>query len=341
MTRRPAAPWWSKLDQEELLDVRLCDLGIDIPGTALEARIARLWRELERAGLRFRPHVWLSTGWFTPDGVPGFAAPFYLAHPRLARLEHKQMYEVEGGTQRWCMKLLRHEAGHAFDNAYGLHRKALWRKTFGNYSEPYRWQYRPNPGSRRFVQHLDFWYAQSHPAEDWAESFAVWLGPRATWRREYEGWPALAKLEAVDSIVADLRGAAMVTRTRRKPGALSTERITLREHYKARKRAFVKDEPAEIDTELLRLFSDERIHARRPAAATFLRERRQELRARVSELTGQYRYDVDQSLRMMMSRCKELGLRLSRSEAESRIGAAILLTMLSTLSARGRQEFHR
>jgi len=341
MARRGSAPWWSRLDQEELLDVRLSDLGVEIPGTALEQRVERLWLELERAGLRFRPHVWLSTSWSTPDGVPGFAIPFYLAHPRLARLEHEQMFEVEGGNQRSCMMLLRHEAGHAVDNAYGLHRKSLWRTTFGRYSDPYRWQYRPNPGSRRFVQHLDFWYAQSHPAEDWAESFAVWLRPRSSWQREYEGWPALAKLEAVDELMAEVMGTKMVTTTRRKPDALSTQRMTLREHYAARKRAFVNAEPAEIDGQLLRLFAAAPPRARRPSAATFLRRHRHELRARVSTITGQYRYDVDQSLRMMLDRCKELGLQLSRSEHESRVGAAILLTLISTLSARGRQEFHR
>jgi hypothetical protein len=321
--------------------VRLCDLEVDIPGTALEQRVARLGRELQRAGLRFKPHVWLSTSWFTPDGVPGFAIPFYLAHPRLARLEHEQMYEVEGGNQRSCMMLLRHEAGHAVDNAYGLHRKRRWRATFGNYSTPYRWQYRPNPGSRRFVQHLDFWYAQSHPAEDWAESFAVWLRPRASWQREYQGWPALAKLEVVDELMAEVMASKMVTTTRRKPGALSTERATLREHYAERKRAFLAREPAEIDGQLLRLFAAEEQRVRRPSAVSFLRRHRHELRSRVSAITGQYRYDVDQSLRMMLDRCKELGLRLSRSEQETRVGAAILLTMVSTLSARARQEFHR
>jgi hypothetical protein len=341
MARKRSAPWWSRLDQEELLDVRLCDLGVDIPGTALEQRVARLGRELERARLRFRPHVWLSTGWFTPDGVPGFAIPFYLAHPRLARLEHEQMFEVEGGNQRSCMMLLRHEAGHALDNAYGLHKKRIWRETFGNYSKPYRWQYRPNPGSRRFVQHLDFWYAQSHPAEDWAESFAVWLRPRGSWQREYEGWPALAKLEVVDELMTEVRGARMVAATRRKPEALRMQQMTLREHYAARKRAFDKAEPAEIDGQLLRLFDAAHARARRPTAVSFLRRHRQELRTRVSTITGQYRYDVDQSLRMMLDRCKELGLRLSRSEHESRVGAAILLTLVCTLSARGRQEFHR
>jgi len=341
MASRRSAPWWSGLDHEALLDVRLCDLDVEIEGSALEHRVARLWQDLERADVRVKPHVWLSTGWFSPDEVPGFAIPFYLAHPRLARLEHRLMFEVEGGTQHWCMKLLRHEAGHAIDNAYGMHRRQLWRKAFGKYSAPYRWQYRPNPGSRRFVQHLDFWYAQSHPAEDWAESFAVWLTPRSNWRKEYAGWPALAKLEAVDTLMSERTSAEIVTRSKRKPEAMRGQKMTLREYYATRMKLLANTEPAEIDAELLRLFSNAPVDMRRPSASGFLKRHAQELRARVSDLTGQYRYDVDQSLRLMQSRCKELGLRLSRSEQESRVGAAILLTMVTTLTARGRQEFHR
>jgi hypothetical protein len=122
---RPRSPaqGWASLRDEKLLDIRLCDLRVGIEGTSLEERIARLHRELEARGLRFRPHAWLSDEWFSPDGVPGIAIPFYLAHPRLARLERRQVGEVEGGTAAWCMKILRHEAGHAIDTAYRLHRR--------------------------------------------------------------------------------------------------------------------------------------------------------------------------------------------------------------------------
>ena len=109
---------WEAWDDEKLLDLRLCDLDLRIKGTVLEERIEALYGELGARGLRFRPHFWLSDEWFCPDGVPGIAIPFYLAHPRLARLEQHQMLEVEGGTPEWCAKILRHEAGHALENAY-------------------------------------------------------------------------------------------------------------------------------------------------------------------------------------------------------------------------------
>jgi hypothetical protein len=115
------------MTDEELLSLRLSDLPVRIEGTPLEERVRRLHFELDESGLRFRPHVWLSEEWFSPDGVPGFAAPFYLAHPRLMRLERRQMLEVEGGTERECLRIMRHEAGHAIDNAFLFRSRPRWR----------------------------------------------------------------------------------------------------------------------------------------------------------------------------------------------------------------------
>ena len=129
-------PYWADWPDEDLLDLRFKDLDLSIEGTVIEPRVKRLYADLESKGLTFRPHVWLSTEWFSPDGVPGIAIPFYLAHPRLVKLERKQMLEVEGGNERWCMKILRHEAGHAFDTAYRLHYRRKWREIFGG-ARPY------------------------------------------------------------------------------------------------------------------------------------------------------------------------------------------------------------
>ncbi|MGE4056575.1 MAG: putative zinc-binding metallopeptidase, partial [Vicinamibacterales bacterium] len=128
-----------------------------------------------------QPHCWLSDEWFTPDGVPGVAIPFYLAHPRLEKLELAQMLEVEGGDATTCLRILRHEAGHAIDNAYQLRRRSTRRRIFGLPSLAYPEYYLPKPYSKSFVQHLDHWYAQSHPDEDCAETFAVWLDRGSQW----------------------------------------------------------------------------------------------------------------------------------------------------------------
>ena len=154
-TRAPRARrayWWAKLSDEELLDVRFCDLGLSLEGSPLAPLVERLYDDLDGRGIQFRPHCWLGEEWFTPDGVPGFAVPFYLAHPRLKRLERRILGEVEGGNRNWMLRILRHEAGHALDNAYRLRRRRVWRETFGPASLPYPDSYRPRPASRRYVQ---------------------------------------------------------------------------------------------------------------------------------------------------------------------------------------------
>ena len=166
-------PRWRKFSDDELLDLSIKDVYIPIEKTGLKPYIDRLYLELEKKGLgKFRPHVWFSDGWFTPDGVAGIAIPFYLAHKRLAQLEEKKLFEIEGGTPRWFMQLLRHECGHAIDNAYGLRRKKARQKMFGRSTEKYEEYYAAKPFSKSYVVHLDMWYSQSHPDEDFAETFA-------------------------------------------------------------------------------------------------------------------------------------------------------------------------
>ncbi len=213
------------------MSLRFCDLKLSIRGTDLEDAIQRLYGELEQRGIRFRPHCWLAQEWFSPDGIPGIAIPFYLAHRRLMSIERRFMREVEGGNRNWLMRILRHEAGHAIDSAYRLRRRSRWRAVFGPASLPYPDTYRPRPGSRRFVQHLGAWYAQAHPTEDFAETFAVWLKPRSPWRREYRGWPAYAKLEFIDALAAEIGRSRPLVSDRSTIEAVSQDTRTLREHY--------------------------------------------------------------------------------------------------------------
>jgi hypothetical protein len=324
---RRKAPWWSRLPRDELLDVRLSDLGLRVEDSVVESRVAQLHRELERAGLRFAPYVWLSTDWFTPSGVTGFAVPFYLAHPRLSRIESQHMLEVEGGSHDACMRLLRHETAHALDHAYRLGRRKSWQDVFGRPGEIYRPSYVPRPNSRRYVLNLNNWYAQSHPVEDFAETFAVWLQPRSAWRRRYRGWPALRKLEYVDALMDELRDKKPRLRTRERPWSLPQLRITLREYYERKQAHYGKEDRSGYDRDLKRFFSDDPVHRRRPLASTFLRQRRAALRRQVSTLTGQHAFVVDEVLKHMIARCRDLRLRLAHSEREAGLGAAVLLTM--------------
>jgi hypothetical protein len=308
--------------------VRLCDLDVRIRGTEIGRRVKRLYAELERRGLLFRPHVWLSDEWFSPEGVPGVAIPFYLAHPRLIRLERRQVLEAEGEAPEACLRILRHEAGHALDHAYRLYRRKRYRELFGRATVSYPRFYQPKPFSKRFVQNLDSWYAQSHPSEDFAETFAVWLRhPRATWRRRYAGWGALAKLEQVDAWMKEIATRRPPVRTTRVQDPVERQRRTLREYYAEKKAAYLDDYPKFYDRDLLRLFSDAREHARMPSAAKFLNRIRREIRGAVSHWTGQYQYTIDQVLLEMILRCRELKLRMHRPEEQVKLEAVTLLTV--------------
>ena len=320
-------PDLAQLSDEELLDLRFCDLSLRIEGTPLEERIERLYRELAAKHLHFRPHCWLSEEWFTPDGIPGFAIPFYLADSRLMQLEKQLMYEVEGGTVDWCMRILRHEAGHAIDNAYRLRRRSNYRKTFGNVSRAYPESYNPRPFSRSYVVNLDRWYAQSHPVEDFAETFAVWLKPRSRWRQEYVGWPALRKLEYVNELMKEIRDKPATVRSRRHEEPLRTNRTTLREHYEEKRDHYRLEDTNSYDHDLRRLFSDEPQGAKSPSAATFLRRIRPRLRRQVAEWTGHFQYTIDQVLEEMIDRARELNLRLDRTPEDVERETLIVLTI--------------
>lgn len=343
MSTAPGARPWIRLPDDRLLEWRLCDLGLQIEGTALEGRIDRLYGELARAGLRFRPYVWLSTDWFTPDGHTGFAVPFYLAHPRLAHLERRQMYAVEGGNYDMCMRLMRHETAHALDNAYRLHWRKRWRETFGRASEPYRWSYVPNPESTAHVINLDNWYAQSHPVEDFAETFAVWLRPGSRWRYRYAGWPkALHKLWVVDDLMEQIAEKTPRVRTRARPDSLSSLRLTLRQYYRRKKDFYGEHDRSVYDRDLLRLFSNDPTFRSRRAAAALLREYRTELRSRVTHWTGQYAFFVEDVLQQMILRTRELRLRVHYSERETIQDAAIVLTVHTMRHVRrGHLEYQR
>jgi hypothetical protein len=164
---------WERLKDEELLDFRLCDFHLTIKGTDLEVYVQQLYYELTQKNIIFHPVCYLADEWLCPDLEPVIGIPFYLAHSRLKKLEHKMMLDVEGGTKSSCMRLLRHEAGHTINYAYRLYRRKRWKELFGLFSKDYPQKYRFRPYSKSYVRHLEDWYAQYHPDEDFAETFAV------------------------------------------------------------------------------------------------------------------------------------------------------------------------
>jgi len=335
--RRPALKAqrlpWTRLSDEQLLGLRMCDLQLDLQRSPLKRHVERLYSELNGRGIRFRPHVWLSEEWFSPDGVPGIAVPFYLAHPRLMRLERKMTREVEGGNVNWFMRILRHEAGHAFDSAYRLRRRAHWRTVFGPASRPYRSRYRARPSSRHHVQHLGEWYAQSHPTEDFAETFAVWLAPRSGWQRRYASWPALRKMRVVQKFAGELGGHRPPVRCRASIEPLNVNRRTLGDYYRSKLAGARGRRGLLADRLVMRVFSS--APGRRAlTAAALLRAHKARLRAAIERDTEADRYAAHQILRIAIERSGRLRLYVRGSQRQTLRHARSMLRSLARLYMR-------
>jgi hypothetical protein len=332
--------WWAKLDDEALLDLRFKDLGLDIEHSPLHAALKRLDQDLGRRGFVFRPRYWLSEEWFSPDGVPGFAIPFYLAHPRLARLERRLMHEVEGGNSRWLTRILRHETGHAIDNAYRLRRRKRWGQVFGPASRPYPTKYTPRITSRNYVMHLGHWYAQSHPTEDFAETFAVWLPPHSTWRGDYESWHALRKLRFVDELMQEIRDQPPLVRSRAVIEPLGENSRSLREHYRDKLAGHDRTEARRYDARLLRVFGLRYENPGKLSAATFIRQVRPQLHRLLVRRSQLHPYLVHHVMRMVIRRARQLDLCVVGSlRVTQRELFGLLERILFDLVRRGRQRF--
>lgn len=323
-----STPDWASVTDEQLLNKRICDLGLEIPGTELESRIDAFYRDLDEKGIAFKPVCYLGDEWFCPDGASTIAIPFYLAHPRLKKLEERMMMEVEGGTEPWCLRLLRHEMGHVLNHAYLLAKEPHWQKLFGPPSLDYSENFRAHPYSKRFVRNLDGWYAQSHPEEDFSETVAIWLTPGLDWRRRYRGWKALEKLEYVDDLMGKLAGRPPLVVSRMKLSEASRLRSRLETYYKRRRRLYAQDFPDFFDSDLGRLFVDPASAPSGERAAAFLRRYRTAILDAVSTWTGEPKFTVNRLLRALTERCAELGLRL-RTDSPGLEIAAYLATLVS------------
>jgi hypothetical protein len=316
----------------ELLNSRVCDLKLRIEDSPVEPFVQRLHRELAAKGLKFQPECYLTDSWGCPDEVPVIGVPFYLADRRLLRIEEEQTGEIE--SEYVLMMLLRHEAGHAINYAYRLHERPEWVETFGKFSRPYRDSFRPNPFSREYVRHIVHHqhgrtYAQKHPDEDFAETFAVWLTPRSGWRRHYRNWPALRKLQYVDRLMKGLRGE--VPRVSR--GLLCTPveemDVMLAEHYGQRADRYRAAAQGYVDDKLREVFPSVRGRTLLPAKDLF-RKHQDDLLARVARWSGLDEEEVRALLEKLEDRAAALDLYFRRQEvAARRMDVTALATALA------------
>jgi hypothetical protein len=316
-------------DVQEILGKPIKELGLKLEGSPLERFVQRLYRELERKGLeKFRPLCYLTDEWGCPSGEPVIGIPFYLANPKLARLE-KEMNDLE--DEREIMLYLRHEAGHAFNYAYELYKSDEWRALFGPFRRSYRDNYKPVPFSRRFVRHIAGWYAQKHPDEDFAETFAVWLTPRSNWRRKYKGWGAMAKLRYVDRMARVFRHAEPIRPQGATDVTVEEMETTVAEFYGKAVEEPQATVELPLDTDLTDIFkvSSRRRKGVRPAA-DLLRENRKTLVDKVAYWTGVSRPIVKKLVESIASKVEEMKLSADvRAETEYLTEVSVYATALA------------
>jgi putative zinc-binding metallo-peptidase len=305
-------------ERASLLGRKISELGLDIRGTRVERLVAQLYGELAAKSIAFRPTVYLSDQWGCPDGTPLIGVPFYLVDDRLQRIEAEMSAGVEDDAE--AMRYMRHECGHAINYAFVLYERSDWLETFGSFSEPYRERYRTDPFSREFVRHILGWYAQKHPDEDFAETFAVWMTPGVDWRREYAGWPALAKLEFVDRV---MREVGSHTPNTPDPTAddlpVESMHYTVAQHYaESDDRVPIEDE-RQFDGDLGRIFAFGGDAPAGETAAAFIRRHHREIVSRISYWTSEPPSVVRSLVDFLQRRSDALELRVGGLEASTLI----------------------
>ena len=308
-------------------------LGLAIAGTRLEPLVDAFRRELAAVGLRrLAPRFYLSTEWGVAFGTVAIAIPFYLARPDLAKLHVERTGMIEGFDATEFLRYLRHEMGHVVNYAYKLYERQQWVQAFGAITQPYVEEYRPQPFSRRFVRHLPGWYAQKHPDEDWAETFAVWMTPGLDWRTEYGDRPtALGKLVLCDKLMREIADAAPLVTDDELDEDVATLGYSLDDFYRGWD-ASAPDVPPGLDGSLRAVFA---AHAK--SATTELRDgapllRRLEptLCTEVFRWTGHFPERTRPLVRQLAERAATLALRYPAAD-EPRV--IVALTALVTALA--------
>ncbi len=327
---------WQKLSDEEILQMRIRDLGVSIADSWFEPLINRFYEQLDAKGILFHPPCYLADEWLCPDKEPIIGIPFFLAHPRLMHIEQEMMFDVEGGTEESCMKLLRHECGHALNYAYKLYTRSRWRQLFGRSSAKYSNSYHYQPYSRRYVIHLEGNYAQAHPDEDFAETFAVWLDPNNKWEQRYRGWPVIKKLRYIDSLIEKVGTMPPVVKTQGKPPWSASRKIsTLASYYEHKRKELGSSFQGFYDDSLMKLFTKVPEGSSAVKASNLLRQNRKVLADYLAKWTGHRKYDIYQLVNTLAKRCDALNLYAIDGQAENMIGMTSLLAAIAcdTLSS--------
>ena len=323
-------------ERQALLGRRISELGLQIRGSRVERLVDELYKELAARSISFRPPVYLSDQWGCPDGTPLIGVPFYLVDERLEKLEAEMSGAVEDDAD--AMRYMRHECGHAINYAFHLYERADWQRIFGSFDRPYRERYRADPFSRAHVRHILAWYAQKHPDEDFAETFAVWLTPALDWRNEYADWPALEKLEYVDRMMAEIKELAPeVPAPTADDLPVESMNYTIAEHYDSDAESIPIGDARQFDADLKRIFASASDAPSGMLADEFIQRHYREVLVRLSYWTGEPPAVVRSLLDHLIVRARVLALRVSGLEAATLVeltafGTAVVMNYRHTQS---------
>jgi hypothetical protein len=334
----PVPPAGAPFQESKLWATPLRDLGLKIEGTPLEPVIEEFLREVLAAGIhKVKPHFYLTTEWVVADDTIAIGIPFYLARADLTALHAEQEGHLEGVGRLELLRYLRHEMGHVVNYAYQLYNREDWVQHFGSMTQPYLEEYRPEPFNRRFVVHLPGWYAQKHPDEDWAETFAVWMTPGLDWRKAYRDWPgALKKLDFCDRLMHQLRDQEPIVTVVDLDWDVGNLTDSLGGHYRGLAQADTDLQVPGLDGALQTIFEDvdgredANTPTRRVPAADLIRKWERTIMADVYRWTGHFPERTRLLLRHLANRARELNLVYPADrEPQVLIALATLVTSLA------------
>lgn len=325
-------------EKKRLLNTPVRDLGLTIQGTRLACLVESIYRNFEQQGLTFQPRIYLSDDWGCPDTVPLIGMPFYLADEQLTRIEDELMGGVEAESDEDILRYLRHEAGHAFNYAYKLFERPEWQRLFGQFHTPYLEEYMPQPFSRRFVRNIAGWYAQKHPDEDFAETFAIWLTPKSKWEERYSTWECFEKLLYIDSLMKEI-GSTPPLVTDESYDFSAELAFTLREYYEEHRKPSIEI-PAYLDTDLKDMFADRPLpDTYNMPADHFLGQHRRKLTHDLIYWTGLHELHVRSLVRHLIDRCRALHLFIDLSKSSDTLTRLGVFTTTLCMNKLYRGEF--
>jgi hypothetical protein len=317
-----------------LLQTRMCDLDVSLRHSPLQPLVELFFKELTARGLKkLRPAVYLGDEWFSPRGVVAIAIPFYLADPRLIDLERGMMTRVEGETKDWFLRLIRHEAGHCFDHAYGLSKTRQWQELFGDPNLPYDPDnYNSLPFSRKYVKNLAENYAQSHPIEDFAETFAVWMRGPDYWRQRYDLRPiVLEKLCYIEAMAKKYSNRKPFATEKSRMCSARRLRITLQTYYDRRIAAEGVKHGKAADQKLQKIFQTPRPHTE--PLSPWLTSNRESVIDRAAKAARGRKYEAKAIYSVLGNRSQQMGLTIDPKNRQVKGALVRLVTELMTANS--------